>query len=249
MHERVYPDKLVIGSGRCYVYLFYYPTYRSLASVLNHVDWPCKLGMGQGHPDNIDWSKYGIDAPEKPETALIIKTDDFPNVRFAIDAKLRERGKLCDSPSGLWYRTTPEEVTDIYLEIAPLNMGIIRDLLLSVQKNESTYERVARIIRQDREYEHRCALDHHVAYDLILTLFSTKVIKYQDGNIAYAVGFTAQVKQIKHAVEMYHIVKGGWGYNTQTHPVDYALQRLKKEGIAKNIDHGVWSIIQGGGHE
>lgn len=55
-------------------------------------------------------------------------------------------------------------------------------------------------------------------------------------------GQTKQIQEIKTKVEEAHAERGGLPYTSKYHPVQIALTKLKKIGLAKNPQLGYWSI-------
>ena len=64
----------VIGDGPESVYVYYYPAYRKLARLQGKTSWPCKIGRTVGRVTERVIGQ-GTALPEKPQVAIIFKTD------------------------------------------------------------------------------------------------------------------------------------------------------------------------------
>lgn len=109
-----------IGTGDHSVYLYYFPAYRKVAENLKEDSWLCRIGVTSGDPENIDLDLLAGDSPERPEIALVIKTDDMRPLMRVFDDVLKS---MCKKPGYLqsgWYITSPDELEDVYNDYSPL---------------------------------------------------------------------------------------------------------------------------------
>ena len=119
------PDKVdasqveEIGSGSESVYLYYFPTYRRYAESLGAPQWPCNIGGTEGYVAYRVYEQIGEQLPEKPQLALILRTDDYRWLEAKIHAVLKRKGKQIEDAIGEeWFMTAPSEVKSIYLSIS-----------------------------------------------------------------------------------------------------------------------------------
>jgi len=111
--SEVIADK-VIGTGSSAVYVYYLPAYRHRAEQNHEQAWPCKIGYSNGDPILRVLAQASTALPERPQIALVIRTN-MPSVfESAIHNTLMIRGKKIDnSPGSEWYLTSPNEVESI----------------------------------------------------------------------------------------------------------------------------------------
>jgi len=109
----VIADK-VIGTGSSAVYVYYLPAYRHRAEQNHEQAWPCKIGYSNGDPILRVLAQASTALPERPQIALVIRTN-MPSVfESAIHNILTLRGKKIDSsPGSEWFLTSPDEVDEI----------------------------------------------------------------------------------------------------------------------------------------
>ncbi|MYA57746.1 GIY-YIG nuclease family protein [Candidatus Poribacteria bacterium] len=119
------PDKVdasqveEIGSGSESVYLYYFPTYRRYAESLRDPQWPCNIGRTEGYVAYRIRDQIGDQLPEKPQLALVLRTDDCLWLESKIHAALKRKGKQIEGAIGEeWFMTFPSEVKSIYLSIS-----------------------------------------------------------------------------------------------------------------------------------
>ena len=111
-----------IGSGSESVYLYYFPTYRRYAESSGAPQWPCNIGRTEGYVAYRVYEQIGDQLPEKPQLALILRTDDCRWLEAKIHAALKRKGKQIEAAIGEeWFMTTPSEVKSIYLSIPGAN--------------------------------------------------------------------------------------------------------------------------------
>lgn len=119
------PDKVdasqveEIGSGSESVYLYYFPTYRRYAESLRDLQWPCNIGRTEGYVAYRIRDQIGDQLPEKPQLALVLRTDDCLWLESKIHAALKRKGKQIEDAIGEeWFMTSPSAVKSIYLSIS-----------------------------------------------------------------------------------------------------------------------------------
>ncbi|MCY4570174.1 MAG: GIY-YIG nuclease family protein [Candidatus Poribacteria bacterium] len=119
------PDKVEasevkeIGKGSESVYLYYFPTYRRYAELLKEPNYPCNVGRTEGVVTNRVSQQIGDQLPEKPQLALILRTDNCRWLEARIHAALKRKGKQIEDAIGEeWFMTAPSEVKSIYLSIS-----------------------------------------------------------------------------------------------------------------------------------
>ena len=119
------PDKVdasqveEIGSGSESVYLYYFPTYRRYAESSGDPQWPCNIGRTEGYVAYRVYEQIGDQLPEKPQLALILRTDDCRWLEAKIHAALKRKGRQIEDAIGEeWFMTAPSEVKSIYLSIS-----------------------------------------------------------------------------------------------------------------------------------
>ena len=106
----------VIGGGSESVYLYYFPTYRLYAKLTGSTDWQCNIGRTIGDVKDRVSQQIGEQLPEKPEIALIIRTDDCEALEKKIHKKLKQEN-LEDAVGTEWFLTNPAEVERIFKSI------------------------------------------------------------------------------------------------------------------------------------
>lgn len=108
----------VIGDGEGFVYVYYYPTYRSLAKYKNEEVWPCRIGITEDLTSVKVQGETGTALPEYPEIGLIIGTDKPETLKQAFCACLDLRGKSIRNTFGKdWFMTSTNEIEDIFQNI------------------------------------------------------------------------------------------------------------------------------------
>ena len=119
------PDKVdasqveELGRGSESVYLYYFPTYQRYAESLGVPHWPCNIGRTKGYVAYRVRDQIGDQLPEKPQLALILRTDDCRWLEAKIHAALKRKGKQIEDAIGKeWFITAPSEVKSIYLSIS-----------------------------------------------------------------------------------------------------------------------------------
>ena len=101
-----------IGSGNNSVYVYYYPAYKERAELRGEETWPCKIGHSEyANPIHRILQQVGTGMPEKPEIALVIRTNRSKEMESAIHNLLE---RVPDAPGTEWFRTNPSKVEDIY---------------------------------------------------------------------------------------------------------------------------------------
>lgn len=119
----------IVGVGTNAVYVYYFLTYRDLATINNAVRWPCKIGRSDRDPMLRVLSQASTALPERPTIALLIRTDDASSLEAALHAILILRGQRCiNSPGNEWFDTTPNEVMQMLDFIQPNVYGVIQEV-------------------------------------------------------------------------------------------------------------------------
>lgn len=116
-------DQWIFGTGKHWIYLYYFPQEKRDAEEKGRSVFPGKIGKADGVDRNGN-IKY--DAPEKrvetltggarefPKIPLLLRTDKHASLETAIHKHLELQGKrLRKRPSTEWFITTPREVIKI----------------------------------------------------------------------------------------------------------------------------------------
>ena len=119
------PDKFdtssqveVIGKGSESVYLYYFPTYQRYAESLGAPHWRCNIGKAEDDPAYRVSQQIGDRLPEKPQIALILRTDNCRTLEKKIHNVLKRKGKhIQDAIGKEWFLTSPSKVEAIYQRI------------------------------------------------------------------------------------------------------------------------------------
>ena len=124
-----YPDQEIFGSGKHWVYLYYFSADKKKAksdSMSPYDDeddlfWPCKIGKTDKDPeDRVKALTRGVPVP--PRIGLLLRTDEHSALEDAIHGILTVRGRHLKELQGKeWFLTNPREVTKIYDFIIRLN--------------------------------------------------------------------------------------------------------------------------------
>ena len=102
---------VMIGVGNSAIYLYYLPTYRTMAENNGQSVWQCKIGRTDRDPLNRILAQAGTALPEKPCLALIVKTKHPIYMENALHSVLKLRGQhIKNSPGSEWFLTSPDEV-------------------------------------------------------------------------------------------------------------------------------------------
>lgn len=97
-----------------YIYVYYLPAYKELASARGDERWPHKVGMTTGLVESRIGSQVGTAIPERPVIALIHETSDAVSVERIIHSVLALRGYALDDAVGTeWFNTNAIEVQQI----------------------------------------------------------------------------------------------------------------------------------------
>ena len=104
-----------LGTGGEAVYLYYFPTYRRIAELLDQPYWPCKIGKAKDDPVHRVSQQIGDQHPEKARIALILWTQDCQTLEDDIHNVLKRDGRQIEDAIGTeWFLTHPSEVSAIY---------------------------------------------------------------------------------------------------------------------------------------
>lgn len=104
----------VYGKGPFAVYLYYFPSYKDLATFQGKKTWPCKIGRTDQDPLARVLSQVSTALPEKPYIEFIVKTKNSSQLEKMIQSVLTLREKqIEESPGTEWYNKNPDEVLEI----------------------------------------------------------------------------------------------------------------------------------------
>ena len=120
-------DQWIFGTGKHWVYFYYFPEDKKAAESKGQSIWQCRIGK----TDGVDKKgKLLYDAPEKrvgnqtrsyrqkPTTALLIRADRHNALEKAIQKILTVREQeIPNAPGNSWFWTNPCEVVKIVAEI------------------------------------------------------------------------------------------------------------------------------------
>ena len=96
------------------LYVYYYETYKKLATLQNQKHWRCKIGKASNSAKCRVAEQCGTGTPEKPILAFQFLSQDCDSLEKAVHAVLRARGRWLDDTNGReWFLTNPEEVEEI----------------------------------------------------------------------------------------------------------------------------------------
>ena len=103
-----------VGSGCGSVYVYYFPIYKRSAETEGKLCWPCKIGRSDRDPILRVLSQSGTALPEKPEIAILVKSDQPALLESALHSVLKLRSKWRqNSPGSEWFDTNPDEVMEL----------------------------------------------------------------------------------------------------------------------------------------
>lgn len=112
--------EMVLGEGPSSVYLYFFPTYRSLALKDGRSTWPCKVGLSERDPISRIYSQVSTALPEPPTIGLLLRTSLPSQWEKAIHTVLALRGRVIeDAPGAEWFETSVSEVVEIIRFINP----------------------------------------------------------------------------------------------------------------------------------
>ena len=120
-------DQWIFGTGKHWIYLYYFPQEKRDVEEKGHSVFPCKIGKADGVARNGN-IKY--DAPEKrvksltrgarefAKIPLLLRTDSHTTLETAIHKHLElQRRSIRKRPSKEWFLTNPRDVVKIVAEI------------------------------------------------------------------------------------------------------------------------------------
>lgn len=109
-----YSYQRIFGSGKHWVYLYYFSTDKKEAESNDKSVWRCKIGKAAKNPeDRVKAQTRGVPVP--PRIALFLRTDKRSALETAIHGILTLRGRHLAKLQGKeWFLTNPEEVEKIY---------------------------------------------------------------------------------------------------------------------------------------
>ncbi len=105
-----------IGSGDEFVYVYYAPAYRELATLKRLEVWPCKIGRTIASiTDRIYDQGIKTAFPEDPIIGLVIRTTDS----MTLESTIHDALEACDCdiedcPGTEWFNTSPERIEKWY---------------------------------------------------------------------------------------------------------------------------------------
>ena len=108
------PDQRIFGSGKHWVYLYYFDEDKTIAESLEKGSWRCRVGRAKSDPEGrITRPTKGTPVP--PRVVLLFRTDKWVELEGAIHRTLKLRGRHLEKLQGVeWFNTTPDEVVEIY---------------------------------------------------------------------------------------------------------------------------------------
>lgn len=109
-----------IGSGKEFVYVYYYDTYKEINELKGNMVFPCKVGMSKCMDVYERIAGQSTTAfPESPHLSLVIKCDDSRAAERMLHSVLKFRKRqILDSPGMEWFMTSPKEIEEIYLTLS-----------------------------------------------------------------------------------------------------------------------------------
>jgi hypothetical protein len=102
-------DVVELGEGPEAVYLYYLPTYRTLAERGGRVTWPCKIGRSAMDPLVRIASQAATALPEPPHMAAVIWTSTSADWERALHGVLAARGRRLHNALGVECSTHPQQ--------------------------------------------------------------------------------------------------------------------------------------------
>ena len=131
-------DQWIFGTGKHWIYLYYFPQEKRDAEEKGRSMFPCKIGKTDGVNKK---GKIKYDAPEKrvetltrgarefAKNALLLRTNSHTTLETAIHKNLELKGKsIGNRPSKEWFRTNPRQVVEIVAEIEYSLLSPVNDL-------------------------------------------------------------------------------------------------------------------------
>ena len=125
-------DQRIFGTGKHWVYLYYFSKDKEEAESKGASVWECKIGSAGGFTRT---GKLKRDAPEKrvkrqtsgtpvpPRIALLLRTDLHTTLETVIQGTLTLQGKHLPQAQGKeWFLTNPSEVVGI---VATIDFGLL----------------------------------------------------------------------------------------------------------------------------
>ena len=135
-----YDNQWIFGTGKHWVYLYYYPEDKKRAVSQGESVWECRIGKTDGVNKA---GKINYKAPDKRvetqtrnyrqkgRTALLIRADRHIALETAIQKILTVRKQeIPNAPGNSWFYTNPYEVINI---VAAIDFGLIYPPVLSLK--------------------------------------------------------------------------------------------------------------------
>ena len=127
-------DILNIKDG--WVYFYYFPAYKELASYKNEKTFPIKIGKSKAEPKSRVGEQSGTALPEKPYIFLEVKTVDCSSLEQNIHSLLKLKGvKSTVAIGNEWFITNEENILLILQKIQELGVDLNINLKTSVLNN------------------------------------------------------------------------------------------------------------------
>ena len=112
--KTIFNERQIFGSGKHWVYLYYFPHDKEKAKSNGEPFWPCKIGQVNENPEGRV-RKQTLGVPALPHIALLLKVDKHLALETAIHKILTLRGRHLEKlPGKEWFLTNPDEVWEIY---------------------------------------------------------------------------------------------------------------------------------------
>lgn len=97
-----------------FVYAYYLPSYRELASLKGHSTWPIKVGRTATSVTERISSQAATAVPEAPKLLFEIECEDGHKLEKAIHSVLDYRAQRVDDALGIeWFNTNTSELREI----------------------------------------------------------------------------------------------------------------------------------------
>ena len=140
------PDHWIFGTGKHWVYLYYFPQDKQDAESKGKSIWPCRIGKTDGVDKNgqikYDASEERVgnqtrSSRQKPITALLVRADRYSALELAIQRILTFRER--DDPNAQgnsWFLTNRREVVEIVAHIRYDLLSPVINLPYSLRKEK-----------------------------------------------------------------------------------------------------------------
>jgi hypothetical protein len=115
--EESISNRVVLGEGSEYVYLYYYENDKKIAEIEGRDTWDCKIGFTTVEVDRRVYSQSKTARARKPVIALVIQTDYAAYLEDAIHASLKFAECYVSEgyETGIeWFDTNPKKIIEWY---------------------------------------------------------------------------------------------------------------------------------------